>query len=233
MTSFLLYLLLWIWDNRSFDAISRSNYAKSQAEIAYIEKDYRKAADLYRQITYGSVFIEPASRLYLAHSYFNLDSLDSAFAHYGLLTNVQDHSIASKANTQLAVISTTRKDTVAALQYLQLALRQNPQNGKARYDFELLKKRFSGKTPPPKPKETPKTEQAPAPSTQTNFLEEQAPELARQRDELLERLKRLNMSEDQARAILDAMKSNEAQYIYQLRRRQYYKESKRNATIEW
>jgi len=225
--------MLWIWDNRSFDAITRSNYAKSDAEKAYIENDYRKAATLYKQITYGSVFIEPAARLYLAHSYFHLDSLDLANYHYNLLNNVEDKVIASKANTQMAVLAAVRMDTLGAIQFLQTALRQDPKNNKARYNFELVKKLYSGKVPSQKPREAKKRDQVPPPANENNPSEQQTPELAEQRDELLERLKRLNMSEDQARSILDAMKSNEAQYIYQLRRRQYYKESKRNATIEW
>lgn len=231
MTTFLLYLMLWVWDNRSFDTISRANYAKSEAEKAYIEKDYPLAVKLYKEITYGSIFIEPAARLYLAHSYYNLDSLDSAFYHYGLLNSVNDQNIASKANTQLAVILASRKDTMMALQHLQTALRQNPQNNKARYDYELLKKQYSGKLLPPKPQAVTKKENAPP--APTNQPDQQTPELAEQRDEFLDRLKRLNMSEEQARSILDAMKSNEAQYIYQLRRRQYYKQSQSNATIEW
>lgn len=53
------------------------------------------------------------------------------------------------------------------------------------------------------------------------------------KEELLKSLKAMNMSEEQARAILDAMKSNESQYIYQLRRKQYNKKPGQKSEIEW
>ena len=233
MTYFLLYLMLWIWDNRSFDAISQANRNKTEAESAYLDKDYRKAARLYHEITYGSLFAEPASRLYLAHSYYYLDSLEKARSQYKLLVNVDDPAVASKANTQLAVLATQDShDTLEALTYLTTALRLAPANENARFNYELLKKTFSGRSPassPPPPTEdlTPPPPAPVAPSAQ------QAIELAQEREDLLQSLRKLHMSEEQARSILDAMKTNEAQYIYQLRRRQYYDQSERSKIIEW
>lgn len=233
MPYFLLYLLLWIWDNRSFDAISHANRDKTEAESAYLGKDYRNAARLYHEIAYGSLFAEPASRLYLAHAYFYLDSLEKARLHYKLLVNVDDQDVASKANTQLAILATQDShDTLEALNYLKTALRLAPSNENARFNYELLKKAFSGKSPassPPPPAEEP-TPPPPAPVAPSA---QQAIELAQEREELLQSLRRLHMSEEQARSILDAMKTNEAQYIYQLRRRQYYDQSERSKVIEW
>lgn len=231
MTTFLLYLLLWIWDNRSFDTITLSNNNKSEAEKAYIEKDYQKAAILYEKITNGSIFVEPESRLYLGHSYFQLDSLSKAKYHYKLLEHVENVFIASSANTQLAIISLANKDTLLGLEYLRTALKQYPENNTARYNYELLKEIFSGKIPPTNKEKTPPQE-TPGPPQQTPEVQ-QAIEIAEQREELLQRLRRLNMSEDQARSILDAMKTNEAQYIFQLRKRQYYNQSDRSKQIEW
>jgi len=232
MPYFLLYLLLWIWDNRSFDSISQANRNKTEAETAYLSNNFRKAARLYEEITYGSLFAEPASRLYLAHSYFHLDSLEKARLQYKLLVNVEDQQVASKANTQLAVLAAiSSRDTLEALNYLKVALRLAPTNEKARFNYEFLKKNFSGKSPATTsapPKEAPPPPAAPvAPSAQRIL------ELAQERKELLQSLRQLHMSEDQARSILDAMKTNEAQYIYQLRRRQYYDQSERSKIIEW
>ncbi|WP_373515431.1 hypothetical protein [Persicitalea sp.] len=230
MTSLLLYLLLWVWDNRSFNTIDQSNRDKREAESAYIEQNYKKAARLYKEITYGSIFSEPASRLYLAHAYFQIDSLQLAQSEYTLLEHVADPAIASAANTQLALLTCQNGDTSAALIYLKTALRHDPYNQTARYDYQVLKTVFSGKVP-----DAPATqpELSPPPPQLTTTSEQQEVELAAQREELLERLRRLNMSEEQARSILDAMKSNEAQYIYQLRRRQYYDQSERSKVVEW
>ncbi len=231
MTSLLLYLLLWVWDNRSFNTIDQANRDKSEAESAYQEKDYAKALKLYHEITYGSIFSESASRLYLAHAYYQLDSTEQARYQYSLLERVADPSIASVANTQLANLLSRDGDTTRALEHLKTALQLDPLNETARYDYQILKTVFSGKVPQ-KTTTPPPPEQAPPPPAPTT-TEQQAVELAEQREELLERLRRLNMTEEQARSILDAMKSNEAQYIYQLRRRQYYEQSGRSKVVEW
>ncbi|GAB2770819.1 hypothetical protein GCM10027275_11900 [Rhabdobacter roseus] len=237
MTTFLLYLLLWIWDNRSFEAITDRNRAKTQAEIAYAQGNYPAAADLYRRITYGSIFSEAAARLNLAHAYYQLGNQSEAKRHYGLLIRVEDLEVASEANAQLALIaaSAPQKDTLEALSRLKTALRQNPDNDRARFNYELLKERFSGQIPPteptdnPPPKEQPPASEGTSPPTE----EGQSPEQVEQREQLLNQLKQLNMSEDQARAILDAMKTNEMQYIYQLRRRQYSTQASRSTKTEW
>lgn len=232
MTSLLLYLLLWVWDIHSFNTIEQSNRDKSEAKRVYLNKDYAKAVKLYREITYGSIFSEPASRLYLAHAYYQLDSLEQARYQYTLLQQVADQPIASVANTQLALLACQSSDTATALDYLKIALRRDPLNQTARYDYQILKTVFSGKVPD-KAAPPPPPEQVPPPPAPTTTTEQQAVELAEQREEFLERLRRLNMSEEQARSILDAMKSNEAQYIYQLRRRQYYDQSERSKVVEW
>ncbi|GHB78736.1 hypothetical protein [Persicitalea jodogahamensis] len=223
--------MLWIWDNRSFNTVDQSNRDKMEAERAYEAKNYPEAASLYRKITYGSIFSEPASRLYLAHTYFHLDSLDLAEREYKLLTHVSNASIASVAETQLGLLACRAGDSVSALNHLKTALRLDPLNQTARYDYQILKTVFSGKVPDA-PTAPPPAVPSPSPPPSTT-IEQQTVELAEKREELLERLRRLNMSEEQARSILDAMKSNEAQYIYQLRRRQYYDQSERSKVVEW
>jgi hypothetical protein len=48
--SLIFSLLLWIWDNRSFDTISRSNRAKIEGQVAYQEKNFQKALEAYQNI---------------------------------------------------------------------------------------------------------------------------------------------------------------------------------------
>ena len=236
MTAFLLYLLLWIWDNRSYDAISQSNRTMAQAEQAYQDQQYDLAADLYYSITYGSIFTEPAARLNLAHAYYQAGRLDEAQRHYQLLDHIRDRQVASRANVQMAMIAVNRQDTAQALDRLVTALRQDQENLTARYNYEILKKTYSGSTPPRKPQ----PEQPPSPREETKDAqaspppqEGRSPELAEQREQLLQQLRQLRMSEEQARSILDAMKTNEMQYIYQLRRRQYRNQSDKSEEVEW
>ena len=238
MTSLILYALLWLWDHRTFDSITKANERKIIAEKAYSEKKYKEAAILYDQIAYGSVFSEPAARLNLAHAYFNNNEINKALKQYRLLTHIDDHTVASIANSQIALIEVSRKDTANALNNLKIALTLAPGNELARSNYIILKNAFSGEELPPdfnlpkkKPKSQTSSESAPAPP-ETQNQENEVIESAR-KEQLLNSLKAMNMSEEQARTILDAMKSNESQYIYQLRRKQYAKKSDVNKQIEW
>ncbi len=238
MSALILYALLWLWDHRTFDSITKANERKVIAEKVYTEKKYRMASDLYEQITYGSVFSKPAARLNLAHAYFNNNEWDKALKEYLLLTTIDDNTIASIANNQVALILTSKKDTASALSSLKIALTREPGNDLARSNYIILKNAFSGKELPSKfnaPKKTTKNETAgitaplpPATQNKENEVEEST-----RKEQLLNSLKAMNMTEEQARTILDAMKSNESQYIYQLRRKQYAKKGEVNKQIEW
>ncbi|WP_439558803.1 hypothetical protein [Dyadobacter sp.] len=239
MTALVLYVLLWLWDNRTFDSITKANQRKIDAEQAYQSKEFARSADLYSQITYGSIFSDPAARLNLAHSYYSMRKYNAALKHYLLLSDIENQSIASIANTQIALIRVERKDTANALASLKTALRLEPGNDLARQNYIILKKNFSGQeadsdllTKKQKSTQQNQTQEnrpaEPGPPTDGRELTNDA-----RKEELLKSLKQMNMSEDQARAILDAMKSNESQYIYQLRRKQYNSQTKKNDEIEW
>ncbi|HEV7378697.1 MAG TPA: tetratricopeptide repeat protein, partial [Dyadobacter sp.] len=104
MSSIILYLLLWLVDNRNFDSITKANERKLSAEQFFENKQYVEAADLYQQITYGSNFSEPAARLNMAHAYFLAGKYRKALQHYQLLIRVGDRKISSVANLQIGLI---------------------------------------------------------------------------------------------------------------------------------
>jgi len=236
MTAIVLYILLWLWDNRTFDSITKANERKLGAEEAYNNKQFKQSAELYYQITYGSLFSDPEARLNLAHSYYQLGNYKLALKHYELLSNIDNNSIASIANNQIALIRVSRTDTAEALGNLRTALRLEPANGLARSNYITLKKAFSGiEKPADNSTKKQKTEKQTA---EQQTQPEQKPETREvaedvQKEELLKSLRAMNMSEEQARAILDAMKSNESQYIYQLRRKQYQQKTVKQDEIEW
>lgn len=214
LPSLLIYILLWIWDNRSFDTISKSNRAKLEAREAYKEADYKKAMEAYRNVSNNSLFTEPSARLNLAHTYFKLEQLQNARRYYKKLTQVDNHWLASRAYSQLGVIEAIDKDTLEALRNFKEGLRQNPDNQIARFNYEYLKKRFSGKEKTQNDKSTsPKKEQtaqnAPAPKAAQEVLKTE------EKKELLSRLQTIKMSEAQAMMILDALKASEIQYLQQ------------------
>jgi tetratricopeptide (TPR) repeat protein len=216
--SLLFSILLWIWDNRSFDTISRSNRAKIEAKEAYQDKNYERALESYQSIANSSLFAEPEARLNLAHSYFQLKQLKNAERYYLRLSKVKNPFLASRAFNQLGVIETMNKDTLAALQFFRESLRQNPENHKAQYNFELLKKRFKGKETTKIPKNTPKKEElAPKPAPPEQISQEA--QKTEEKKNLLNKLKNLSMSEAQAMMVLDALKASEIQYLQQQRHR--------------
>jgi tetratricopeptide (TPR) repeat protein len=240
MTALMLYVLLWLWDNRTFDSITKANQRKLEAEEAYQNRQFARSAALYRQITYGSLFSEPAARLNLAHSYYQNKNFNEAFKHYSLLERIDNKSIASIANSQLALIRVARQDTAGALANLKTAITLEPGNDQARANYIVLKKYFSGqagssdvrtKKKMPNPQSLAQQQQQTRP--QPPKQDQREVESSARKEELLKSLKQMNMSEDQARAILDAMKSNESQYIYQLRRKQYSKKASAQDEIEW
>lgn len=239
MNALLLYLLLLLWDNRTFDAITKTNERKVGAEMAFKKKQFVNASKLYHQITYGSVFSDPAARLNMAHSYYQAGQLKDALYQYKLLDHVKDKTIASVANCQVALILVSKKDTAAALEKLKTSLRLEPRNTVARSNYIILKAHFSGIEQPSASSQDNRmakneaSQNKPTPSKPEPKPEGFEQEEAAKREQLLRSLKSMNMSEEQARLILDAMKSNESQYIYQLRRKQYAKKSERNETIEW
>jgi len=239
MTVFILYVLLWLWDNRTFDSITKANQRKLDAEQAYNNAQFAQSAKLYHQITYGSLFSEPAARLNLAHSYYKLGNYKLALKHYNLLHEVDNNTIASIANSQIALIKVNQKDTASALTSLKTALLLEPGNNLARSNYIILKKHFSGSEQPSEVNtDKKKSEQQITAQQNRHTSPEPKPENREvaedvKKEELLKSLKAMNMSEDQARAILDAMKSNESQYIYQLRRKQYNKKNAKQQEIEW
>lgn len=216
--SLLFSLLLWIWDNRSFDTISRSNRAKIEGQVAYQERNYQKALEAYQNISNSSLFAEPEARLNLAHAYFQLKQLNNARQYYIRLSKVRNNILSSRAYNQLGMLETIDKDTLSALRYFKESLRQNPDNQKAQYNYELLKKTFSGKEVATKPKPVPqKPEQTPTPSPAPKTAQEV--KKTEEKRNLLNQLQNMKMSEAQAMMILDALKTSEIQYLQQQKHR--------------
>lgn len=218
LPSLLIYILLWIWDNRSFDTISRSNRAKLEARDAYKEADYGKAMEAYRNVANNSLFTEPSARLNLAHTYFKLAQWQNARRYYKKLTRIDNQWLSSRAYSQLGVIEAIDKDTLEALRCFKEGLRQNPDNEIARFNYEYLKKRFNGKEEAQTAKAGPQkkeqiTQNVPTPQAAQEVLKTE------EKKELLSRLQTIKMSEAQAMMILDALKASEIQYLQQQKRR--------------
>lgn len=223
MSIFLIYALLWFWDNRSFDAVTDANIAIERAQEAYYVGDYATAADLYGKISSEFIFNDPSLRINMAHAQFLSGDIPTAEKQYQLLTKSDNRRIATNSQIQLGMIALEKKDTLQALSYLKSAMNISPAHEMARYNYEVLKRRFSGKEEPSEAGINENNFSKVQKSSELQDKPVQIPESATQNKEMmLDRLSQLNLSEEETQAILDAMKANELQYIYQLRRKQHH-----------
>lgn len=209
----MLYLMLsfWLWwnDLPALNQISRNNQARREAEQAYQAGQYALAIRLYTQLMPVDGQTDPGIQLNLGHAYFKLGQYERAQRQYEPLLRIDDPARRTAAATQLGVIACTRRDSARALALFEQALLEDPANEAARYDYELIRTHFSERTPnrhlPPKAA-TPKQVNQPKPSGG------QQVERSNRQDERLRRFARLNISEEQALQLLDAMQTDDLPY---------------------
>ncbi|RAJ92160.1 hypothetical protein LX87_05127 [Larkinella arboricola] len=222
MTYLILSVLLWLYDNRSFDRISRDNIARIEGLKAYQAGNYKRAVEQYGTLANSTLFVEPSARLNLAHSYFQLRQYAQAQRQYRLVAQVNQSGLAAVAEVQLGIIAVLQGDSATALSLFRKALTTVPALEAAQFNYELIAKTYSGKPhtkhsqqPRTKPRQTQQeTEVSPEPGQEKGTQ----PQQGDNKDELLRRLRSLNLSEEQALSILNAMQHNEVQYINQRRR---------------
>ena len=204
-----LFLVAWLWWTEPLNRISRNNRARQEAELAYRTEQYNRALTLYKYLIQSTSTIDPAVRLNLGHTYFQLKQYAHARPQYKLLLQSSRADLRTVAATQLGVIACLDRDSAAALGLFRQALLENADNEPARYNFELVKKRYSGKqrlnSPHPQTARQPQLTDKPQPAG--GQVERSA-----RRDELLRRFQQLNLSEEQALQLLNAMQQDDLPY---------------------
>ncbi|GAA4402205.1 hypothetical protein GCM10023187_17150 [Nibrella viscosa] len=206
MTHLLIFIFLSLWQHRSIDQISRHNLARKEAEAAYTAGTYKVAAERYAYLNRSPA--DGAVRLNAGHAYFRLNQLDLAREQYEALLRQDDPELASMAAVQLGVIACYQRDSATALTFFRQALLQNANSEPARYNFELIHRQYSGKPPageqPPPPRKAEQPTQASALSPSAGRVEH-----SERQDEQLNRFGELNMTEEQALHLLNAMQGND------------------------
>ncbi|ADB38684.1 tetratricopeptide repeat protein [Spirosoma linguale] len=222
----MIYLLitLWIWGSELIPVgpISQNNQMRQDAQAAYQRGQYAKALPLYIQLSRRTTTIDPAVRLNLGHTYFQLKQYASAKPQYETLLRSARPDLRTVAATQLGVMACLQRDSATALALFEQALLEDANNEPARYNFEIIKRYYSGKHPEKKQKQNttenkPKIENKPRPAGG------QQVERSDRQDELLRRFQRLNLSEEQALLLLDAMQEDDLPYALALSARQAVK----------
>ncbi|GAB3508429.1 hypothetical protein GCM10027341_44220 [Spirosoma knui] len=211
----MIYLFIFAWlfwaDPLPVNQISRNNQARQQAERAYETGRYAEALRLYTYLSKTTTTIDPAVRLNLGHTYFKLRRYSQAKPQYQTLLRSDRPDLRTGAATQLGVLACLEGDSAVALSLFEQALLENPDNEPARYNFELIKRYYSGRTPQKKSRQKPNANQ-PNEVNKPQPSGGQQVERSERQDELLRRFKRLNLSEEQALQLLDAMQNDDLPY---------------------
>lgn len=122
--------------------INKINAIKKQAEAAFAEKNYDTAIARYRFLIDSMKVEEEPVKLNLGNAYLLAKKHQEAEAVYHELAAYSKNAATrSTAYQQLAVIAHEKEKNIdRALEFLKQALRNNPRNEEARYNYELLKK---------------------------------------------------------------------------------------------
>ncbi|MEQ9404561.1 MAG: hypothetical protein RIM99_13290 [Cyclobacteriaceae bacterium] len=236
--------------------IAKINALKKEAEKAFLAGDYEMALSKYTTL-YDSMGVqEDEIKLNLAHSYYNLDDTANAKSNYAGLSTSENKKLKSIAYQQMGVISKDAGKLEESLHQLKSAIKSDPANQSARYDYEVVKKLLEEQQKQEEQQQDQekqdqegedekKEDQDQESQDQENQDEkgeqkeseeekdgekkeneeqkegeEKEQEEEKSKEEMTkEKLEQMNISEEKAKMILEAMKNNEIQYLQQQKRK--------------
>ena len=136
----IIIIFLFINPLSDLDKIARINKAKKEAERAYLAKDYSLANAKYLYLKDSLGVTDDKLLLNLANTQYLLKDSANALNSYSTLKDSPDREISSIAYQQLGTMQFNSKKYKEALNQYKSALKENPGNDDARYNYELLKK---------------------------------------------------------------------------------------------
>ncbi|MEQ8809068.1 MAG: hypothetical protein RIE59_08390, partial [Imperialibacter sp.] len=123
--------------------IATVNKLKKDAEKAYLAGDYAKASQAYTILTDSLGVLEDKLFLNLGHSLFQQGDSAQAFSQYQRLINTKEKDLKSLAYNQMGIISNKPGDRNTALSFFKEALKADPTNEEARYNYQLVKRQIA------------------------------------------------------------------------------------------
>lgn len=124
------------------DRIAKINSYKSEAKKAYQSGDFKTAAEKYQYLIDSLQVNEEEVVMNLANSYFQLNDTVNASNKYKSLVESQSAKMRTLSNQQLGVLANRVGKYEEALSYFKQALKADPTNEDARYNYELVKKKI-------------------------------------------------------------------------------------------
>ncbi len=122
------------------DKIAAVNRLKKEAKEAYLKGDYETALSKYQYLVDSLNIEDDNITLNLANAYYHTKDTTQAVNNYSSLLDSKSKLVRSTASQQLGVISTRNKKFEEALDHFKEALRADPGNEDARYNYEMMKK---------------------------------------------------------------------------------------------
>lgn len=259
--------------------IARINTYKKEAKKAYLEGDFKTAITKYRYLVDSLKVNEEEVLMNLANAYYQANDTAQALSGFQSLSQSRVPAMRSKAEQQLGVMANKQGKTEEALDHFKQAVKADPTNEDARYNYELLKKKLEEKKKQEQQKQNQdqqkkdqnkeqqeKDKQDQEKKEQQDKKDQQKKEEQDKKDqqkqdqqkddqqkqdekekqdkeqkekeqkekeqkeqqekekkelpkEVMDKLKQMNMSEEKARMILEAMKNQEIQYLQQNKRK--------------
>ena len=238
--------------------IAEINRLKKEAEQAYLNGNFSTAIAHYHTLLDSFKVSDENIKLNLANAYLQTKDTATAQQHYRQLSGSADRQVKSVAQQQMGVVAHKQQQLKEALHHFKEALKADPTNEDARYNYELLKKKLQDQQQQNdqeqqqnnenqeqqeqqqdqqeqeqqeqqqnqqegQEQESENQQQQEQQEQQQNQGDQEEGDSEEQREEPVvptaERLEDMNMSEEKARMILEAMRNNELQYIQQNRRK--------------
>ncbi len=122
--------------------IGTINSLKSEAKAAYKKGDFKKAIEKYRYLVDSLNVTEDEVRLNLANAYFEEDDTVNTLQRYQPLTQSSNSKIRSVAHQQMGVLANRQGKFEEALASFKQALKADPTNEDARFNYEMVKKKL-------------------------------------------------------------------------------------------
>jgi hypothetical protein len=125
--------------------IGKINAAKADAKKAFNEGHYKDAIKKYRYLIDSLDVDEDEVRMNLAHAYYLAKDTANARPLYQNLTQSSKNIIKSNALQQLGILNNSQGKSEMALHQFKQAIKADPTNQDARYNYEMLKKKLEEK----------------------------------------------------------------------------------------
>ena len=136
---FLILLLLGIFDG--FNRIAKTNRLKNEAQKAFLNQEYDVAVARYTYLIDSMKIGDEAMLINLANAMYRNDSINKAGERYNQVLSIATNKvIIGAAQNQSGYILAREQKYDEAIQHFEDALRADPDNEEARYNYELLMK---------------------------------------------------------------------------------------------